>query len=153
VTIPTIFTSDSGDNLFSGVGRLNVGGTGALTYHYFLGSNIFVGGEIQGMFASTLGNHMLFIIPITARVGYQFLLGRFEFPVALGLGIAPQRLLNYGYIGFFAKPTASIFFRFNPDWSFGINTAWWWIPQITPDSSKSAYGNFFEATIAARYHF
>ncbi|GHV13655.1 hypothetical protein FACS189491_08890 [Spirochaetia bacterium] len=152
ITIPTVFIGETG-TLFSGVGQINVGGAGSLSYNYFLGSHVFVGGELQGMFASTIGKHMLFIVPITARVGYQFVFKRFEFPFALGLGIAPQKLLDFGYLGFFLKPTASAYFRFNPDWSFGLNTAWWWIPQITADRSKSVYGNFFEITLSARYHF
>ncbi|GHU88569.1 hypothetical protein FACS189476_05900 [Spirochaetia bacterium] len=155
VTIPTVFTSvSSGDLLFSGTEKMTVGGTLSLSYNYFLGSHLFVGGEIQWMFASTLGKHMLYIIPITARVGYQFVFKRFEFPLTIGLGIAPQKFnTDYGYVGFFAKPTASVYFRFNPDWSFGLNTAWWWIPQITKDPSKSVHGNFFEASLSARYHF
>jgi hypothetical protein len=153
LSIPTVFTGNSGNTLFSGIGQINLGGTGSISYNYFFGSNFFVGGEIQMMFASTLAKHMLFIIPITARAGYQFVLKRFEFPIALGLGIAPQKLNDFGYVGFFLKPTLSAFFRFNPDWSFGLNTAWWWIPQITSDSSKSVHGNFFEVTISARYHF
>ncbi|GHU96027.1 hypothetical protein FACS189479_09690 [Spirochaetia bacterium] len=154
VTIPTVFTNTSGDILFSGVGKLLVGGAGSLSYNYFLGSHVFVGGEIQGMFAGTLGKHMLYIIPITARAGYQFVYKRFEFPIALGLGIAPQLFnTDYNYAGFVIKPTLSAYFRFNPDWSFGINTAWWWLPQITEDPAKSVHGNFFEASLSARYHF
>jgi hypothetical protein len=153
VTIPTVLPNDSGEPLYSGVGQIRVGGTGSLSYNYFLGSHLFVGGEIQAMFAGTLANHMLYIIPITARVGYQFVIKRFEFPLALGLGFAPQKFnTDYGYVGFFVKPTVSAYFRFNPDWSFGLNTAWWWIPQI-PKEGKSMYGNFFEATLSARYHF
>jgi hypothetical protein len=136
--------------------NMTVGGTGSLSYDYFIGSNVFVGGELQGMFAPTLGKHMLIIIPIDVRIGYQFVYKRFEFPLSLGLGIAPQQLRtskSYNYLGFFAKPRASAFFRFNPDWSFGINTAWWWLPQITKNPDESVHGHFFELTIGVRYHF
>ncbi|MDR1972417.1 MAG: hypothetical protein LBQ46_10915 [Treponema sp.] len=153
VVVPTLFTGSGGEILPR---NIIIGGTGSLSYDYFLGSNFFVGGELQGMFASTLGDHMLFIIPITLRAGYQFIAGRFEFPLSLGLGVAPQQFRtskSYGYAGFFVKPRVSAFFRFNPDWSFGINTAWWWVPQITRNSSDSVHGHFFEATLAVRYHF
>ncbi|GHV61163.1 hypothetical protein AGMMS49587_04580 [Spirochaetia bacterium] len=153
VTIPMVFRGKSRNVLFAGVGQIKVGGTGSLSYSYFLNSHIFVGAEIQGMFASTRGKDMLYVVPITARVGYQFVIKRFEFPLALGLGFAPQKLLDFNYAGFFLKSTASAFFRFNADWSFGLNTAWWWIPQTPKDRSKSVYGNFFEATLSARYHF
>ncbi|GHT71771.1 hypothetical protein FACS1894110_25340 [Spirochaetia bacterium] len=153
VTIPTVFTGNSGELLFSGVGQITVGGTGSISYNYFLTPGLFVGGEIQGMFSGTIGKHMLYIIPITARVGYQFVIKRFEFPIALGLGLAPQMLLDKNIVSFFLKPSASAYFRFNPDWSFGLNTTWWWIPQIPNDRTKTVYGNFFEASLSARYHF
>jgi hypothetical protein len=153
VALPTIFAAKDGGVLPR---NIIIGGTGSLSYDYFFGPNLFVGGELQGMFASTLGDHMLFIIPVNIRAGYQLVLGRFEFPLSLGFGFAAQQFRtskSYGYTGFFVKPKISAFFRFNPDWSFGINTAWWWIPQITKNPSESVHGHFFEATLAVRYHF
>jgi hypothetical protein len=153
VVVPTVFTDSGGDVLFSGPTNILVGGTGSIGYNYFLGSHVFVGGEIQGMFAKTLSEHMFYMVPLTVRVGYQFVVKRFEFPFALGLGIAPTRYQEDAYMGFFMKPMASVFFRFNPDWSFGLNAAWWWSPQWTENSSKDVYGNFTEITLSARYHF
>jgi hypothetical protein len=101
VVIPLAFTDSAGDVLFSGPANLLVGGTGSIGYNYFLGSHVFVGGELQGMFAKTISEHMFYMVPITARAGYQFVLGRFEFPFSLGLGIAPTRYLEEAYIGFF----------------------------------------------------
>jgi hypothetical protein len=130
-----------------------VGGTGNLAYTYFFGPHIFLGGEIGVMFDTTLRKNTLFVIPIGVRAGYQFLFNRFEFPLALLVGFAPQRYLDLGYFGFFMKPSASAFFRFNPDWSFGVNTAWWWVPQRTPDTKKNVDGHFIDITLSARYHF
>jgi hypothetical protein len=130
-----------------------VGGTGNLGYNHFLSSHFFVGGEVGIMFDSTLRKNTLFIIPIGLRGGYQFVLKRFEFPLALTLGFAPQRYLDLSYLGFFMKPSVSAFFRFNPDWSFGINTAWWWVPQWTAEQDKDVAGNFIDVTLSARYHF
>jgi hypothetical protein len=153
VVVPTVFASFDGEILPR---NTVIGGTGSLSYDYFFGAHFFVGGEVQGMFAPTLGDHMLFIIPINVRAGWQFIFKRFEFPLSLGIGFAAQQFRtskSYGYTGFFAKPRASAFFRFNPDWSFGINTAWWWVPQKVKNSSESVHGHFFEATLAVRYHF
>ncbi|MDR0401096.1 MAG: hypothetical protein LBH51_09160 [Treponema sp.] len=153
VAVPTVFAAEDGGILPR---NIVIGGTGSLSYDYFLGSNLFVGGEVQGMFAPTLGQHMLFIIPIHLRAGYQFVINRFEFPLSLGFGIAAQQFRtskSYSYTGIFVKPKVSAFFRFNPDWSFGLNTAWWWIPQTMKNSSDSVQGHFFEATLAVRYHF
>jgi hypothetical protein len=99
---------------------------------------------------------MLYMIPFGLRVGYQFVVNRFEFPLSLMVGAAPQRKLEEGYFGPILKPGASAFWRFNADWSFGLNAAWWFVPQWPkPESGvrHSVYGNFLELTLSARYHF
>jgi hypothetical protein len=149
---PTFFTDAHG--LIPDRCKLNpVGGTGFLTYSIFLNSHVFLGGELGGMFNATLAGNTMFIIPIGFKAGYQFIVKRFEFPLGLTVGFAPQRYLEKGYFGFFLKPIAGGFFRFNPDWSFGINTSWWWVPQWPKDSDKQINGNFIDINLSARYHF
>jgi hypothetical protein len=130
-----------------------VGGTGSLAYNYFLNSHLSVGGEIGGMFLYTVGKNTLFIIPVGLRLGYQFVFRRFEIPLTLIVGMAPQRYLNLGYLGLFAKGGVSLFYRFNPDWSFGVNANWGWYPQWTRDPALDVHGNIADITISARYHF
>jgi hypothetical protein len=77
---------------------------------------------------------------------------RFEFPLTLMIGAAPQRYLEKGYFGLIIKPAASAFFRFNADWSFGLNAQWWILPQW-PANGKDATGNFLELSLSALYHF
>ena len=141
---------------FSGIAEeghgLSLGGTGCLAFSYFLSPHIYFGGELSGMFAGTRGGNMLYIIPFGLRIGYQFILGRFEFPVSFMIGAAPQKYLEEGYFGLILKPGASAFFRFNPEWSFGLNAIWWFLPQW-PKNGQDAYGNFLEVTLSARYHF
>ena len=67
-----------------------VGGALSLAYHYFLGSHFNVGGEVGIMFNNTLAKGTLFMIPIGLRAGYQFILRRFEFPLSVMVGFAPQ---------------------------------------------------------------
>ncbi|MDR1319200.1 MAG: hypothetical protein LBJ90_06200 [Treponema sp.] len=150
VTFPTLFLQNGEaitHNLFP------VGGTGSLAYNYFLDSHFNIGGEISGLFNYTLANNTLFIIPIGLRVGYQFIFRRFEFPLAVTIGIAPQRYLNFNYLGFFIKGGASVFFRFSPDWSFGLNGVWGWYPEWTKERDKDVQGNMIDVTLSARYHF
>jgi hypothetical protein len=130
-----------------------LGGTGSLAYNYFFGPHFFVGGEIGGMFNYTLSESTVFIIPIGIRAGYQFVVKRFEFPLTAAIGIAPQRYLSEGYFGMFLKGGASVFFRFNPDWSFGLNSNWFWLPQWTSEPSKNVDGNMVDLTLSVRYHF
>ena len=130
-----------------------VGGTGSLAYNYFFSSNISLGGEISGIFNSTLGQNTVFMIPIGLRVGYQFILWRFEFPLTLTLGVNWHRYLNLGYFGYYMKFGGAVYYRFNPDWSFGITTNWGWYPELTNDRSKDVHGNIIDLTLSVRYHF
>jgi hypothetical protein len=145
--LPMVFVHENG-----GVkdGNIGLGGSGSLAYAYFFDSHLFLGGELGGMFAPTKAENALFIVPMGLRLGYQFILGRFEFPLSLLVGFAPQTYLEKNYFGFFVKPLASAFWRFNPDWSFGLNAAWWWVPQW---GERTVHGNFLELTLSARYHF
>lgn len=151
ILIPTVFVGAEG-TISSNIG---VGGTGSLAYNYFLTPQVYIGAEVQGMFASTLGDNMVYIIPLGLRVGYQFVWSRFEFPLTLTIGGAVQTYLanEENYFGFFMKPMVSGFFRFNPEWSFGLNAAWWWVPQWTSDRARDVHGNFIEISLSARYHF
>ena len=141
---------------FSGIDNnqhgLSLGGFGSLAFNYFFTSEIFLGGELSGMFSGTRGGNMLYIIPFGVRIGYQFWYRRFEFPVSLMVGGASQRYLGKSYFGPILKPGASIFWRYNPEWSFGLNTVWWFIPQA-PENGNNVNGNFIELTLSARYHF
>lgn len=149
IIVPLFFSNENGTVQTN----INVGGMGYLAYNYFLTKGLFLGGELGGMFAGTIGENMLYIVPFGLRVGYQFTLGRFEFPISLMVGGAVQKYLETNYFGLFLKPSVSMFFRFNPDWSFGLNTAWWLVPQWTKESRKDMMGHFLEITLSARYHF
>ncbi|MDR0600549.1 MAG: hypothetical protein LBG84_10830 [Treponema sp.] len=139
--------------------NMNLGGSGSLGWNYFLGTRLFVGGELSGMFASTLGENMYYIVPMGFRVGFQPTVRRFEFPLSVLVGIAPQSHRRLSYFGFFAKSTAGIFFRFHTDWSLGLNTSFWWVPQWTGkrreehDRPVRIHGFFLEFAIGVRYHF
>jgi hypothetical protein len=151
VLFPLFFTDTAGSTVANNLDI--VGGTGSFAYTYFLSPTFFIGGKLGGMFAGTIGKTMLFIIPITAHVGYQLILGRFEIPLSISLGIAPQTHLTSTYLGFFAQPELSVFFRLHPDWSLGLNAGWWFVPEWGTKTQKDIIGHFFELTLAVRHHF
>ena len=161
VTFPTVFLDYKGDIIKKHNLNPAVGGTiGPLTYTYFLSSHFFVGGEIAFLFNHTLGDNTLFLIPIGLQAGWQFIAHRFEFPVAMTVGVVPQRYLDEGYVGFFLKGGGAAFFRFNPDWSFGLNVNWSWYPQWPRENGERTEkakktdvdGNMLGLTLSARYH-
>jgi hypothetical protein len=139
--------------------KMDMGGMATLSYVYFLNAHWFLGGELSGAFFSTEGKNNYFIVPMGFKTGYQFIFRRFEFPLSLMIGAAPQQRLGGSYFGLFVKPAVAAFFRFNPDWSFGINAGFWWVPQWTEtrysnhSDSVNIHGFFLEASIGVRYHF
>jgi hypothetical protein len=136
-----------------------VGGTiGPFSWCYFLNENVFLGGEVSFSFNYTLGQNVAFLLPLGARAGWQFLFRRFEFPVYVAVGGALQRYLNFNYLGLYVKGGASAFYRFNPDWSFGLNADFGWYPEWPYEDgkqvpNKNVDGFFTGVTLAARYHF
>ena len=127
-----------------------VGGTGSLVYNYYLSSAFFLGGEVSGMFISTLRQNSLFLVPLGIRFGTQFIIGRFEFPFALGVGMVWHTYLNDVYYGLYAKAEAAAFFRATSEWSFGITANWSWYPQW---SEHPIDGHYVYTLLSARYHF
>ena len=130
-----------------------VGGTGSISYNYFLSSKFFIGGSVGGLFNSTIGGDTLFIIPLGLRAGFQFITGKFEFPFVLSAGVSWQTMLSERYFGVYFSASGSAFYRASTEWSFGLTTSWYVIPQWTNDSSKNVVGNILELTATARYHF
>ncbi|MDR1399478.1 MAG: hypothetical protein LBJ41_06125 [Treponema sp.] len=150
---PTLFVGANGvlENNF----KPKIGGGGAIGYTYFLSPHWYLGGEVGWVFAFTLGENVFSIAPFGLRFGYQFIAWRFEFPVGLMVGGAGQKYLNEeDYFGLIVKPTAAVFFRATPSFSFGINAEWWWVPQW-PESGwyKRVDGHFVQLTLSMRYHF
>jgi hypothetical protein len=148
---PAGFTSTSGASMTNNV---KLGGTGALSYWLFLSQDFFAALEVSGSFSSTLAENMIYMIPLGIKGGYQFVLGRFEFPVSLTLGMIWHHYMKDRlYYGFYLKPQLAVYWRYNQDWSFGLSSAYWWVPEFNENPARSAFGHFVELTLSARYHF
>jgi hypothetical protein len=130
-----------------------VGGTGDLSYLYYLGPRLFVGGDLSLLFLPTIGKNTAYLTSLGAKFGTQFMIGRFEFPLSLTLGTSLQSYLDFGYVGFFMKGGICTFFRPIHDWSFGIMSNFCWFPQWTNEPRKNVDGLFVDLSIIARYHF
>jgi hypothetical protein len=130
-----------------------IGGGGSLSYNFYINSNVFLGGELGVMFFSTISESSAFFIPLGFRGGYQFNVWRFEFPLSASIGMAWHRYLNMGYYGLYMRAGAAGFFRATHNWSFGLSTDWYWLPQWADRKSESADGFVLGLTLSARYHF
>ena len=143
-----IYFSGAVENNDHGIG---LGGIFTFRFNFFLSSHFFVGGGLSFYFAGTRQGNLLYMIPFGLQAGYQLVIRRFEFPLSLLIGAAFQGKQEQRYFGFIVVPSAGAFWRFNPDWSFGINGSWWFVPQ-RPRDGNNVNGNFLELTLSARYH-
>jgi len=130
-----------------------VGGGGTLSYNYYFNRHIFLGGELGGAFLPTISNDMFYGIFLGARTGYQFYWWRMEFPLNISLGMSWQRCLGDRYYGLYMKAGGAAYFRFNSEWSFGLSSNWYWIPEWTNVGSKNVDGIMLDVLLSARYHF
>jgi hypothetical protein len=130
-----------------------IGGTGDLNYLYYFGPRLFLGGDLSLLFLPTIGKNTVYITSLGGKIGTQFIIGKFEFPLALSLGTTFQTYLDLGYVGFYMKAGASVFFRPIHDWSFGVMSNLSWYPQWTNEPEKNVDGFFVDLSIIARYHF
>ncbi len=137
--------------------NMSLGGLGSLEWGSFLNNNVSLGIELGGSFAFDVNGNALFKVPITGKISYFFRSYPFEFPVFLGAGLNISRYKDYTKFDPILKPGASFYWSYNPEWSFGVNTVYWWIPQIyrgsEPPSDHTAFGNFLEVSLSALYHF
>jgi hypothetical protein len=130
-----------------------IGGTGHINYTYYFNSRFFMSGELGLLFLPTIGGNTVFITFFGSRVGTQFILGRFEFPISIALGGTIQTYLDFGYFGYYMKIGAGAYFRITNQWSFGITSNFCWFPQWTNDPAKSIDALFVDLSIVGRYHF
>jgi len=148
---PTVFVNNG--NVINSNFDPPTGGAGTLSYNYFFTKKIFLGGELGGAFLSTLGNNMYYQILLGVRAGYQFYYWRLEFPLNVTLGMTWQSYLNNRYYGLFLKGGGAAFFRYNNEWSFGLSSNWYWLPQWTNERGKNVHGNMMDVLVSVRYHF
>lgn len=154
--IPMFFldlTPSSGSSAVAST-NLTAGGAGSLIYEAYLNSNIKVGGEVGGIFSYSPNDNSFFMIPITARIGYEFHFDQFSLPVYLGAGINIISYEDDTNVQMLFKPGVSLYYNYNSDWSFGGNLVYWFAPEIVfDDTDQTRIGNFLDFTVSAQYHF
>lgn len=147
---PTPYDSDGA----AAVTNLTVGGAGSLMYEAYLNNNFKIGLELGGIFARSPNKNSFFMVPITARVAYEFHFGQFSLPLFLGMGINIITYQEEKNVQFLMKPGVSLYWHYNSDWSFGGNLVYWISPEYIPaDHTQDRIGNFLDFTLSARYHF
>jgi hypothetical protein len=135
--------------------QLSLGGTGSLEWAAFLNNRLSLGIGLAGSFAFTQQKNTHSLIPITANLTYVFFLNSFEIPVLVGAGFAVNRVDDQVYFGSIMKVGTGFFYNINAEWSLGLRTQYWLVPEIYfgTQSDKTAYGNFLDISLSAKFHF
>jgi len=135
--------------------QLSLGGSGSLEWAAFLNNRWSLGVGLAGTFSSTPQKNSYSFIPITANLTYNFLFSSFEVPLIAGAGLAVSKIDTQVYFGSIAKIGTGFFWNMDAQWSFGLKTQYWIIPEIYfgNQSNKTAYGNFLDLNLSAKFHF
>ena len=136
--------------------NLSLGAVGSLQWNAYLNSVVRLGLELGGSFSFSPNARTLLMLPILLKGSYVFSVSRFEFPISLGLGINIIRYREWSHLDILVKPGVSAFWRYDANWSFGLNLSWWLDFQAAtknqaPDQARM--GNFLEITPSVFYHF
>lgn len=150
---PLFFQDFYGDFLAT---NLSVGGLGQLEWATYIYPFFRVGAEIGGSFNISPQIHSLLMLPILVKATYLFSIARFEFPIFLGVGINIVRYRDWSQPDFAIHPGIGGYWRYDANWSFGLQASWWWELQIATQfqpSSQALIGHFLQITPAVLYHF
>ena len=105
--------------------NLTLGGMGELQWSAYLSPVVRIGLDLAGSFARSPNDRSLFLLPITAKVTYVLGVSRFEFPFFFGAGINIVRYREWSHVDLILKPGVGGYWRYNSNWSFGVNLVWW----------------------------
>ncbi|MFI3258442.1 MAG: hypothetical protein R3Y36_09115 [Spirochaetales bacterium] len=133
--------------------NLKVGGSGSLGYHHFLTSEFTIGGNVSFAYTTTIGSNVFYFVPFMFTASYQFTAGKFEIPISLEIGGALQNYLDRTYFGLAVRPEIAAYYRYSPDWSFGIQTGVYILPQWYSNSEYNYTGIIQDVGLSVRYHF
>ncbi|MCK5673989.1 MAG: hypothetical protein KAH95_11470 [Spirochaetales bacterium] len=154
--VPLFILFPNQDDVYVPFGdQLSLGGTGSLEWAAFLNSRWSLGVGLAGTFAFTPQENTHSLIPITANLTYNYLFKSFEIPIIFGAGFAVNRVDEQVYFGSIAKLGTGFFWNMDAEWAFGLRTQYWIVPEIYFDSNSenTAYGNFLDIGLSAKFHF
>jgi hypothetical protein len=137
-----------------GASNIDLGGSFAFSYQYFVYRGFAIGGDIAVSYNATIGGSSVFILPLGMTAGYWWTKLPFEFAIMSGGGVYMMRENQEGIFDPFAKAGVGVYWRISSGWSIGIQPSFWFIPEIHYGkySSLTQYGGFIDASLSAVYH-
>ena len=146
--IPSLFETDGT--------QLSLGGMGSLGYHRFIAKDFALGFDVSFGFNPTIGSHIFNYVPILFSAMYQPTWNKLEFPLTLNIGFAWESYNNDNYFpGLIIQPEIGVHYRFNQDWSAGLEASYIFMPQFCElySTGENYFGQFATISAVARYYF
>ncbi|WP_407400690.1 TP0733 family outer membrane beta-barrel protein [Treponema sp.] len=144
-------------SVLHGESQLKIGGQGSIGYHSFITSQIALGVDLGFGFNVTIGSHSFNTVPIVITGTYEPSLGKFSFPLTMGIGFAWESYNGKNYFpGLVLKPQVGAHYRISENWSVGLDTAYMFLPQFNSlhhSGEENKYGHFWLVDLCARYMF
>ncbi len=131
------------------------GGSIDLGFGYYVLNGFSLGGTLSFQFFPTKAKNLYFAVPISFDMAYTFAISKWRIPLGIGIGGVFESYNGNGgkYFGMLFRPEAGVYYQYSPSWSFGGKLSWLILPQWYEDTTKNRIGNFFNISLAARYHF
>lgn len=139
--------------------RLSLGAVGTIRWGSFVNESVNLGLDVTWAF-SVGPNDDLFSLfsPLQPRISYYFRTGLFEFPIHLGIGMNLMSYKEATIVTPLVKIGGSVIYNATPDWGFGLNILYWWVPELYPagegpGTDANRFGNYLEISLSAVYNF
>lgn len=134
--------------------QLKLGGSGFLSYCAYLDNNWRLGGEFGGMFAYTLNDNMLYMVPIMVKAVYDINLNTYlAIPLYLSGGITLNTYGDYFSVDPILVPGVGFNWNFSSEWTFGLKYSFWIIPEFASEENQSSIGWHSDIRLGVEYHF
>jgi len=132
---------------------------GSFQFGTYITSRFSLSIELDGgMFFDT--NFVAFwVLPIIVKGTYTIYALGLEFPLSLGTGIFIEAYKEASRMDFVIKPDIGLLWQFDPNWCFGLNIGYWWVPHIASQEQEEKkpnqhmFLNFLDITFSTVYHF
>ena len=155
--VPLFFSDFHGNRRDTNV---SVGALASFQWNAYLCSWFRLGAEIAGSFGISPNKKSLLMLPITLKTTFLVKAGRFEFPFSFGFGINLVRYRSMKQVDIILKPAVGMYWYFNSNWSFGMETSWWMdfqpatrIQKDEGNEDHSRFGNYIIINLGVFYHF
>ena len=134
--------------------KLYTGGSFSVGYQYFLTHGLAIGGTLSTSFNKTYGGRDFLMAPLSIRTAYWWSLKDFDLAASMEFGVYFSKVSTETTSGPFAKAGGGIYWRINNNWSLGLQTYYWFVPEIhTGDYvDLTRFGNILEAGVLAAFH-